>query len=63
MELEWATVMPRRPCDATGGYVYRVLNRAVGRATLFEKPADYVTLERVLREARDWLRVRLLAYC
>jgi putative transposase len=43
--------------------VYHVLNRAVGRATLFEKPADYLAFEKVLREARDWLPVRLLAYC
>ena len=27
--------MPRRLRPATGGYVYDVLNRAVGRATLF----------------------------
>ena len=29
--------LPRRPRVATGGYVYRALNRAVGRSTIFEK--------------------------
>ena len=29
--------MPRRLRCADGGYVYHVLNRAVGRATLFHK--------------------------
>ena len=46
-----------------GGHVYHALNRAVGRATLFDKAGDYAAFERVLREARDWLPVRLLAYC
>ena len=41
-------VMPRRPREAMGGLVYHVLNRAVGRATLFEKDADYAAFEQVL---------------
>ena len=32
--------MARRTRCADAGYVYHVLNRAVGRATLFEKQAD-----------------------
>jgi putative transposase len=55
--------MPRRPRATTGGYVYHVLNRAVGRATLFDKPSDYLAFEKVLRQAQDWLPVHLLAYC
>jgi putative transposase len=55
--------MPRRPRCATGGFVYHVLNRSVGRATLFDRPADYAAFEKVLRQAQDWLPVRLLAYC
>jgi putative transposase len=55
--------MPRRPRAASGGYVYHVLNRAVGRATLFDKPTDYLAFAKVLRQAQDWLPVRLLAYC
>jgi putative transposase len=55
--------MPRRLRCASGGYVYHVLNRAVGRATIFDKPGDYHAFEKVLRQARDWLPVPLLAYC
>jgi len=44
------------------GYVYHVLNRAVGRATLFEKPADYAAFEKVLRQAWEHTSMRLLAY-
>ena len=55
--------MPRRLRVATGGLVYHVLNRAVGRARIFEKPEDYAAFERVLRASFDWLPMRLLAYC
>jgi REP element-mobilizing transposase RayT len=48
---------------AKGGYVYHVLNRAVGRATLFAKATDYEAFVRVLSEALDWVDIRLLAYC
>jgi putative transposase len=43
--------MARRIRCSDAGYVYHVLNRAVGRATLFEKAADYAAFEKVLREA------------
>jgi putative transposase len=46
-----------------GGYVYHVLNRAVGRATHFAKVTDYEAFVRVLSEALDWVDIRLLAYC
>jgi putative transposase len=46
-----------------GGYVYHVLNRAVGRAALFEKAGDYLAFERVLEEARQQVPMRLLAFC
>lgn len=56
--------MPRRPRIAPGGYVYHVLNRAVGRMTLFEKDGDYQAFERVLVETCERSpRVGLLAYC
>ena len=55
--------MPRRPRVATGGYVYHVLNRAVGRGTLFESVEDYAAFEEVLEEAGDRIRMRLLAFC
>ena len=56
--------MPRRPRGKTGGYLFHVLNRAVGRATIFEKPSDYAAFERVLQETRDWVpTMRLLDFC
>jgi putative transposase len=55
--------MPRRLRHVAGGYVYHVLNRAVGRATLFRKAGDYLAFRSILLEAQDWLNVPLLAYC
>jgi putative transposase len=55
--------MPRRPRAATGGYVYHVLNRAVGRATILEKVQDYAAFEKVLEEAGPRVEMRLLAFC
>jgi putative transposase len=48
---------------AAGGLVYHVLNRANGRLLLFDKDGDYEAFERVLRAARDYCDVPLLAYC
>jgi putative transposase len=55
--------MPRRLRHAAGGYAYHVLNRAVGRATIFKKATDFEAFVRVLAEALDWVDVRLLGYC
>jgi putative transposase len=55
--------MPRRVRHALGGYVYHVLNRAVGRDALFAKATDYEAFVRVLSEALDWVDIRLLGYC
>src|SRR5881398_558378 len=55
--------MPRRLRCHTAGYAYHVLNRAVGRATLFHKDADYAAFEKVLRQAKGWQPIRLLAFC
>ena len=55
--------MPRRPRTATGGFVYHVLNRAVGRATIFQTVSDYAAFEKVLVEAGQEVPGRLLAYC
>ena len=38
--------MPRRPRFATGGYVFHVLNRSVGRQTIFHTDADYLAFLR-----------------
>jgi|ERR1043165_1270905 putative transposase len=55
--------MPRRLRHAAGGYVYHVINRAVGRAILFAKPRDYNAYISVLQEAADVVPIRVLAYC
>ncbi len=55
--------MPRRLRQAAGGIVYHVLNRGVGRMTLFNEPADYAAFERVLEETVERTEVRLLCYC
>ncbi|WP_454064994.1 transposase [Candidatus Nitrospira salsa] len=55
--------MPRRPRLATGGFVYHVLNRRVGRLPLFKTPADYTAFEQVLQETVERTSTRLAAYC
>jgi putative transposase len=55
--------MPRRPRVATGNFVYHVLNRAVGRSTLFETDDDYLAFLKVLRQARTKVDCRLLSFC
>jgi hypothetical protein len=52
--------MPRRLRFASGGYVYHVLNRAVGRVTLFRKEGDYAAFEKTLRQAPHFQPMRLL---
>jgi putative transposase len=54
--------MTRRLRCSDGGYVYHVLNRAVGRAQIFGKSADYAAFEKVLRQAGERTGMRLLAY-
>jgi len=55
--------VPRRQRTANGGFVYHVLNRAVGRARIFVTASDYEAFERVLGETKERVAVRLLAYC
>ena len=55
--------MPRSARVAPGDLVYHVLNRGVGRMTLFEDAADYAAFERCLRRAQNAVPVRLLSYC
>jgi REP-associated tyrosine transposase len=54
--------MPQRLRCTTGGFVYHVLNRAVDRATLFYNDGDYAAFETVVRQAKEWRPIRLLAY-
>jgi len=49
---------------STGGYVYHIINRGVGRMTLFESDDDYAAFEQVLAEAVERTPgIRLLGYC
>jgi putative transposase len=54
--------MARRARCSDAGYVYHVLNRAVGRATLFDKPGDFAAFEKVLAQAWERSGMRLLSY-
>ena len=55
--------MPRRPRISTGGYVFHVLNRAVGRQQIFHTEGDYAAFQRILEEARQRVPMRLLSFC
>jgi hypothetical protein len=57
-----ATILPmaRGPRQAPGRFVYHVLNPAVARLPLFEKPAHYVAFLRVLAEALAECPMRIL---
>jgi putative transposase len=54
--------MPRTARYAPGGLVYHVLNRGVGRRTLFESSGDYLAFEHVLEETLRILPLRVCAY-
>jgi putative transposase len=55
--------MPRRLRNASGGYVYHVLNRAVGRGEIFADDADYRAFERVIERTHDRIPIRVVSYC
>ena len=55
--------MPRAARFAPGGIVYHVLNRAVGRSGIFDDEGDYLAFDKVLAEAVQKHRMRLLAHC
>jgi putative transposase len=55
--------MPRTARRCPGGLVYHVLNRAVGRITLFRRDLDYQAFERTLVQARERTPIDVLAYC
>src|SRR5208337_1529306 len=46
-----------------GGMVYHVLNRGVGRRTLFDKDQDFLAFERVVEESLRTCTMRICAYC
>ena len=55
--------MGRPTRAAPGRFVYHVLNRGVGRRTLFEKADDYSALERIIDESLRTRSMRICAYC
>jgi len=55
--------MPRRLRVASGGYVYHVLNRAVGRRLIFAKQRDFEAFEEVIAQTKERIPMRLLAWC
>jgi putative transposase len=55
--------MPRTARVAPGGVVYHVLNRAVGRATLFRSRRDYEAFQRCLVDTLEAMPTRVLSYC
>lgn len=55
--------MARMARVAVGDVVYHVLNRANGRAQIFESPEDYKHFESLLLEGVELVGMRVLAYC
>ena len=55
--------MPRSSRFALGGVVFHVLNRAVGRRSLFDKPGEFEAFERVLVETLHLRAMRVCGYC
>jgi len=55
--------VPRRPRVDIGGFAYHVINRRVGRWTLFQKDQDYAAFEKVLAESCDRRPMRVVTYC
>ena len=55
--------MPRTARQAPGGVIFHVLNRGVGRRTLFHKDEDYAAFERTMDATLAAAPMRVLAYC
>ncbi len=55
--------MPRTSRIAPGGMIFHVINRGVGRMTLFDDAADYDAFERILEETLEILPMRICAFC
>lgn len=55
--------MPRRARCCPAGVCFHVLNRAVARLPLFEKPADYDAFEGVIAEAYERVKLPIFCYC
>lgn len=55
--------MSRRQRVAPAGWVYHVMNRAAGRQVLFRDPIDFASFQRLLAQAQERHRMRIIAYC
>ena len=55
--------MGRALRTVAGGLAYHVLNRANARMRIFDDAKDYEAFERILAEAVQRVKMRLLAYC
>jgi len=55
--------MPRRLRVSTGGIVFHVINRRVGRQRIFEDEADYAAFEKAIGQACERLPMRVVGYC
>ncbi|HEV2687558.1 MAG TPA: transposase, partial [Bryobacteraceae bacterium] len=55
--------MPRTARVAPGGVVYHVLNRGVGKMTLFRNRRDFAAFQRCLLDALVLEPMRVLSYC
>jgi len=55
--------MPRVARIAPGGLIYHVLNRGVGKMTLFRSRRDFEAFQRCLRATQETTPIRILAYC
>ena len=55
--------MPRVARLTPPGFAYHVLNRSVGRMKMFRRDEDFAAFERVMIEAHERQRIRILAYC
>ncbi len=53
--------MPRPKRYSPGGMVFHVLNRGVGRRSLFTKDEDFLAFERVVEESLRTRRMRVCA--
>jgi REP element-mobilizing transposase RayT len=55
--------MPRTARIAPGGIIYHVLNRGVGRTTLFRSRKDYQAFQRCMIQTLEAVPMRILGYC
>ena len=55
--------MPRVARIAPGGLIYHVLNRGVGKRTLFRSQRDFEAFQRCVVATRQTTPMRILAYC